>query len=307
MEGVEETPAATASNPEADLGASTSVAPGKDEMPPTKPPLTSPQGDEKIGDDALQQGDGKEKEATKKNLALCGTVAVRPRLEPNDGWQPPQVTHEFGYPSDEEIVPNPKADFKKAFLPRLGHVRSWFKGTDTEAKANASTREEGARSTAPCLPIMAGKGSLSDGDSGYHPNISPRLYTDITSRLPRDPDELLQVASRPGAKTRLRSVALRSVTDRSTKEEGIDNYADDEESFSDSSSTSSLEKLTNSPPYHELAPSVLSECEDGLEDLHTAPAHMAVDGGKNDGSASAQASAAAGREAALEEEMKEQR
>ena len=45
-----------------------------------------------------------------------------------------------------------------------------------------------------------------------------------------------------------------------------------------------------------------SDCEDGLEDLHTAPARMAVDGGKGD-----EASTAVARETALEEQIQEQR
>ncbi|KAM0851209.1 hypothetical protein ACQ4PT_052578 [Festuca glaucescens] len=193
-----------------------------------------------------------------------------------------------------------------AFLPRLGHVRSWFKGADVGTKSSTSTSEEGARSTAPCLPIMTGKGSLSDGDSGYHPDISPRHYTDITSRLPQDRDELLQVASRPGPSTRLKSIALRSVTDGSAGEEGTDDDHNDEESFSDASSSSSLQNLPHSPPYHELAPSELSDREDGLEDLHTAPAHMAIDDVNKDGTASTEASTPTAREMALEEQVKKQ-
>ncbi|KAM0923781.1 hypothetical protein ACQ4PT_005306 [Festuca glaucescens] len=153
---------------------------------------------------------------------------------------------------------------------------------------------------------MTGKSSLSDGDSGYHPDISPRRYTDITSRLPQDPDELLHVASRSGANTRLRSIARQNVAVGLADEEERGDDDDDEESFSDSSSSSSLAKLPSSPPYHELAPSVLSDCEDGLEDLHTAPAHMAVDGVSKDGTASAEASTSTAQEADLEEQVKKQ-
>jgi len=271
MEGVEESHHTTSPNHEEETGA-TNVAPGQGATLHVLPSLVSLAGVEQ----------DKEKEMTEKNLAPCGTLAVRPGMESSDGWQPPEVTHEFGYPSDEEIVPNPKADFKKAFLPRLGHVRSWFKGGETESRPTTSTSQDGARSIAPCLPIMMGKGSLSEGDPGYHPDISPRCYTNINSRLPQNSNKILQMASRPGAKTWLKSVALRSVTDGLAREEGLDDYIDDEGSLSDSSSSSSLEKLPNSHPYHVLAPSVPSDCEDGLEDLHTAPARMEVDGGKGD-------------------------
>jgi hypothetical protein len=301
MEGVEETPAS--SNMKANLGEATTIAPGQSAMSPNVPSLAPlPRAEQEEEEAVLQREAGGDKEAKEKNLALCGTVAVRPRLEPNDGWQPPQVTHEFGYPSDAEIMPNPKADFKRSFLPRLGHVRSWFKGAEAESSAS----QDEARSTAPCLPIMTGKNSLSDGDSGYHPDISPRRYTDITSRLPQDPDELLHVASRSGANTRLRSIARQNVVVGSADEEELHDDDDDEESFSDSSSSSSLVKLPSSPPYHELAPSVLSDSEDGLEDLHTAPAHMAVDDVAKEGAASAEASTSTAREVALEEQVKKQ-
>jgi hypothetical protein len=97
------------------------------------------------------------------------------------------------------------------------------------------------------------------------------------------------------------------VTDGSTEGGEANDNDNDEESFSDSSSSSSLEKLPSSPLYDELAPTVLSDYEDGLEDLHTAPAHMAVDDVGNGGTASAEASASTAREAALEEQLKEQR
>jgi hypothetical protein len=50
----------------------------------------------------------------------------------------------------------------------------------------------------------------------------------------------------------------------------------------------------------------LSDREDGLEDLHTAPAHMAIDEVNKVGTASAEASAPTAREMALEEQVKKQ-
>jgi hypothetical protein len=58
------------------------------------------------------------------DVTMCGTLSTL--SEQSDGlkWVPPQVTHEFSYPSDEEIVPNPKVSFsKKGLLPDLGKVR----------------------------------------------------------------------------------------------------------------------------------------------------------------------------------------
>ena len=57
-------------------------------------------------------------------------------------------------------------------------------------------------------------------------------------------------------------------------------HLDDEEDFSDSSSSPSLESRPHSPRYHELASSVLSDYEGGDEDLHTAPVRM-VNHGEN--------------------------
>ena len=83
------------------------------------------------------------------------------------------------------------------------------------------------------------------------------------------------------------------MTDGSAEEEEPDEDKNSEESFSDASSSSSLEKLPNSPPYEEHAPSMLSDYEGDLEDIHTAPAHMTVDvvAGKAAAAASAEASA----------------
>jgi hypothetical protein len=204
---------------------------------------------------------------------------VQPSQESSNGWRPPHITQEFGYPSNEEIVPNTKLDYRKTFLPRLGHVRAWFKGVEVEPKTSSSSSQEGTRSRAPCLPVTTGKGSLADGSTSQHLDISPRCYTDITPRLPKDRDELHQVASHPGANRRLRSIARQSVADGSVGDGGRQDDLDDEESFSDSSSSPSLERHPSSPPYHELAPSVLSDFEDGFEDLHTAPVRMVNSGG----------------------------
>ena len=51
-------------------------------------------------------------------------------------------------------------------------------------------------------------------------------------------------------------------------------HLDDEEGFSDSSSSPSLESRPHSPRYHELASSVLLDYEGGDEDLHTTPVRM---------------------------------
>jgi hypothetical protein len=67
---------------------------------------------------------------------------------------------------------NPKANFKEGFLPRLGHVCSWFKGTeDTQASGNASAQDQ-VRNLASYLPITSGTGFLSDDDKALASDTS---------------------------------------------------------------------------------------------------------------------------------------
>jgi hypothetical protein len=57
------------------------------------------------------------------DVAMCGTLSTLSEQSGGHKWVPPQVTHEFSYPSDEEIVLNPKVSFsKKGLLPDLGKV-----------------------------------------------------------------------------------------------------------------------------------------------------------------------------------------
>jgi hypothetical protein len=87
------------------------------------------------------------------DIAMCGTLSTL--SEQSDGlkWVSSQVTHEFSYPSDEEIVLNSKVSFsKKGLLPDLGKVRKWFKGSNDQAGDG-----EAASSATPCLPITSKK------------------------------------------------------------------------------------------------------------------------------------------------------
>ena len=202
-----------------------------------------------------------------KNMASCGTLGVRTRNDEDDGWQPPNVTHDFTYPSDEEIVPNPKANFRTTLLPRLDHVRSWFKGAEAATKSNASTSQEGARSNAPCLPVTTGNNTKPVRGRKYDWDISPvrYRYTDMASRLPRDQADIKQVAGRPGIGTRLKHMALQGVEKTTARaEEPLEAHSDEEEA-SDAASSSSLEKLPTSPPYNDLDGSIPSEDDDYLK------------------------------------------
>jgi hypothetical protein len=135
------------------------------------------------------------------NVAMCTALAAHSGCDSKMEWVPPRVTQDFSYPSDEEITPNLKASFKKAFLPRLGHVRSRFKGADEVMDSGMSTALDEARTSASCLPITAGKGSLFDGDMALASDTSPRCYIYIVSRLPWNPEDLQHTAGRARAST----------------------------------------------------------------------------------------------------------
>jgi hypothetical protein len=99
---------------------------------------------------------------------------------------PLQVTHEFSYTSDEEIVPNPKVSFsKKGLLLDLGKVRKWFKGSNDQVCDG-----EAVSLTAPCLPVTYKNSTASVRP---HDGLSPRPYVDLESRLPQDTTSLASV------------------------------------------------------------------------------------------------------------------
>ena len=187
------------------------------------------------------------------DIAMCGTLSTF--SEPSDGpkWAPPLVTHEFSYPSDEEITPNPKASFsKKGLLPNLGNVRKWFKWSNTQVDDG-----ETASSAAPCLPVTS------------------KNYVNMESRLPQDVASLQSVAQRAGAGTRLKSIAAQKVQDASS-------YVDEEDSEgeeSDANSSDSLEQCPNFPCYSELAHSIVSDDDSEEENINGVPAHVVLQDG----------------------------
>jgi hypothetical protein len=48
------------------------------------------------------------------DVAICGTLSTLSKRSDDPKWVPLQVTHEFSYLSNEEIVPNTKASFSKS-------------------------------------------------------------------------------------------------------------------------------------------------------------------------------------------------
>ena len=92
--------------------------------------------------------DANANEAANSDVAMCSTLMVNSEYEKTPNWVPSPVTHDFSYPSDEEIDPNPKADFSKGLLPELGKVRNWLKGSKGHGGMPSS-------STAPCLPVTS--------------------------------------------------------------------------------------------------------------------------------------------------------
>jgi hypothetical protein len=201
----------------------------------------------------------KDNENTTSDVVMCGTLTAHSEVDHDENWVPPLVIKEFSYPSDEEIVPNPKMPFPRTFLPNLGKVRGWFKGPDGEGNGGASSS-----TSASCLPISSKRDEL---ESLSHP------YVSLDSRLPEDPVLLQRYVERLGMSTRLKNIASKRLTHGSTHSD------EDNESIggglSDGDSSTSLREHNGSPRYSELAPSIVSEDESELGDENIAPAHMA--------------------------------
>jgi hypothetical protein len=198
--------------------------------------LTTPQSGEQSK--KMQMEDREHGSTSSIHMASCGTMTAQSEHEDDPTWVPTQVTHDFSYPSDEEIVPNPKTAFFNGLLPK---VRRGFKRSDN--------REREDMSSAPCFPITSGS-SKSEGE------LSPRAYNDLRSQLPQNPASLERVARRPGALTRLKGIATQKIEGTMTP---VDRDFKDGES--DGESSVSLEQHTSSPRYSELAHSIASDEE----------------------------------------------
>lgn len=271
-----------------------------------QPAMAAPHSQEPTEDEANnKEEEMKDIDQRKNSAALCGTVTAHDGGTSN--WAPPRITQELSYPSDEEIAPNPKADFRKTIIPSFGLVRSLFKSNDEAAKEAAATTSEEVRSKAPCLPIISRKGSRSDDD------IYARTYRDLASYLPRDPRQVQRVASRPGSNTRLKSIALEGMKENFPKPDAEQEDPSGEGDVYDYSSSSSLENHESSPRYHDLNPSLPSDEGEHFDDLHTALVH--VTGEKSDDSKTGEKpakiltdiGASGSGEAKLQEQLIEQR
>jgi hypothetical protein len=71
--------------------------------------LTTPQSGEQSK--KMQMEDREHGSTSSIHMASCGTMTAQSEHEDDPTWVPTQVTHDFSYPSDEEIVPNPKTAF----------------------------------------------------------------------------------------------------------------------------------------------------------------------------------------------------
>ena len=181
-------------------------------------------------------------EVPKEDMAMCAALTARSKGKSKVTWVPPPVTHDFTYPSDEEIQVNPRASF----------------------------------TSAPCLPVTERRNALSEGDQAMASDISPRRYDDIASRLPRDSEEMQHLADRAGASTRLKSIAEQKLKQTMTNEEKEFSgpYTDD----SDSDSSASLEVHSAVPLFGDLAHSIPSDGECPIDNLNTVPARVAGEG-----------------------------
>jgi hypothetical protein len=207
------------------------------------------------------------------DVAMCGTVSTLSEQSDGHKWVPPQVTHEFSLPSNEEIVPNPKVSFsKKGLLPDLGKVYMWFKGSNDQAGDG-----EAASSTTPCLPVTS-KNSVTSVKP--HEGLSPHTYINLESRLPQNTTSLQSVARRAGADTRLKSIASQKVTNIPSGS-NAKNSSEGEES--DENSSVSLEEHPGSPHYSDLVHFIVLDDDSEEENLNGAPAHVVNEGNDGDG------------------------
>jgi hypothetical protein len=198
------------------------------------------------------------------DVAMCVTLSTL--SEQSDGlkWVPPQVTHEFSYPSDEEIILNPKVSFsKKGLLPDLGKVRKWFKGSNDQGGDG-----EVASLAALCLPVTSKNSATSVKP---HEGLSPRPYINLESRLPQDTTSLQSVARHEGANTRLKSIASQRVMNIPPRSNAGNS---DESEESDENYSVSLEERPSSPHYSDLTHSIVSDDDFEEENLNGAPTHV---------------------------------
>lgn len=204
----------------------------------------------------------KEVDPNTTDIVMCGALTAHSDSENDTNWVPPCVEKELSYPSDEEIVPNPKTVFTKQILPKFEKVRGWFRSIEKEANDDGST----SLIAAPCLANSSDGGFPSkerrilQTSALYHP------YTELTARLPQNIRFLEQIASRPGIGTRLKVIASQRVSN--AREDGYLTECTDDDS------SSSLQFLPNHPDYPVLASSIFSDDEGMLGDQNTGPAHV---------------------------------
>jgi hypothetical protein len=240
--------------------------------------VTSLQDLERKGKEILQNtedGDHHMKDADNmkgadNDVVLCGTLSALSEQSDDPKWAPPQVTHEFSYPSDEEIVPNPKASYsKRGLLPNLGKVRKWFRGSNDQ-----DDESDMKSSTAPCLPVTSKNSTASGRSRG---GLSPHHYINVESRLPQDNPSLEIIAQREGVSTRLKMIASQKIACTSPH---VNNESVEEEESNGDSSTS-LEERPGSPHYSEPAHSIVSDDDTEEGNLYDAPANVIIAGDKD--------------------------
>jgi hypothetical protein len=175
-------------------------------------------------------------------------VEVHLSQDVDSDWEPPVITQELTYPSDDEIVPNPQII--------LG------------ARSQVGTSQAPDSSTAQCLPVSGRRRLAKNRASPYD---RPGQFRNIASRLPIDQYQLEQVAGRSGPDTRLKIEARRHVAGSFNGSDYDGQMASDD---SDSDLSSSLEARSHSPHYSTLSPSLLSGDEGELVGINVASVNM---------------------------------
>jgi len=194
--------------------------------------------------------------SSSKDVVMCGTTEMFGDGESDSDWEPPLVTQELTYFSEDEIVPNPKA----CFIPR----------TAMQQEGN----KQGEVTVVPCFPV-----SGKNRPARFTPYDRPKTYRSISSQLPSDQDKLQTMATRPGADTRLKVSARQQV------HEGANDLTEDGHCSTCSESSNSLEARSCSPKYETLAHSLMSGDEGEIAGHNVAPVHVANEDGRIHGGA----------------------
>jgi hypothetical protein len=196
--------------------------------------------------------------ASNSDVATCSALTVHSEHEENPNCVPPPITHDFSYPSDEEIVPNPKVDFSKGLFLKLEKYTIGSRGPEIKDMGLCHHRR---RLFVFQLLLRLQKGK-------YHPMCMPTWSLNSCKTQPS--------TQRPSASTHLKKIASKKMEGTSAHVGG-----EPEDVETDGESSSSLLEHTSSHCYSDLALSLASEDESEDYSINIAPTNVATDQTQN--------------------------